>query len=212
MKQFRLSVGFDGTIWPFWSCRVLLLMALLAKSRMKRAAAATSWSVTLHSFVSGEKERKKESRPPYSSDLRWGSSFQHSGMAVIPVLWADPVPSVRDISTPGESLSARRPRPGVGGGGGVAAARRQVDTSAPHLCAALSPLPRRSWLCSGFAEGDARRRRPAGAAACAPTSRPLSHDSEVNSPPDGWAHACGGSQRSTALALMLAPSASLSKL
>lgn len=74
-------------------------------------------------------------------------------------------------------------------------------------CTALSSVLCCSWLCSGVAEGDALRCRPE-VQPCALTSRLLSNDSEIISPPDGWANACGGSQSSAVLALMGAASPS----
>lgn len=164
----------------------------------------------LHSFVSGarerRKERKKESRPKYS---RSGADPSPACETSQPKEGSLPLPSsFPDASAcvlASEVISEPRWR----------FCCCCVWTGA-DLCsapvAALSPGPHCSWLCSGLAEGDARRSQACSAAACAPTSRLLSNDSEINSPPDGWAHACGGSQRSSAPALMLAPSASLSKL
>lgn len=162
----------------FLSCCVLLLVAVAAKAGVKQAAAAaTSRSVTLHLFVSEEKERTKEGR---KAGL---NIHQRSKVVSDPQLRV----SVWRFCCPvwtGEFL---------------------------HLSAALSSLSRCTFLGCGFADGTAGLLW-----ACSRHPKLLSHDSAINSTPDGWACVRGGSCSSTTLALMLAlmlaPSASLSEL
>lgn len=136
----------------FLSCCVLLLVAAAAKSGVKRAdASATSWSVTLHSFVSGEKERTKEGR-------KAGLNIHQRSKVV---------------SDPQLRVSAWRFCCSVWTGEFL------------HLSAALSSLSRCSFLGSGLADGTAGLLW-----ACSRHPKPLSHDSAINSTPDGWARVC----------------------